>query len=123
MLRSGRKARPMMKFVIPWYGVRHPFKSEEAKNPYSSTKVPPMTERRQPASHSIAQYTSMAEIKGHTRDGATSEIMMNGTGPSPMAKDLESGVSGMGKAQRVDTHITKASTEMLEIATIPVFRP
>jgi hypothetical protein len=112
-----------MKFVIPWMGSDILFKSKEAKNPYSSTKVPPMTERRQPASHSMTQHTSMAKIKGHTRDGATSEIMMNGTGPSPMAKDLESGVSGMGKAQRVDTHITKTSTEMLETATIPVFRP
>jgi len=49
--------------------------------------------------------------------------MMNGTGPSPMAKDLESRVSGRGKAQQVDTRITKISTEMLETTTIPVSKP
>jgi len=49
--------------------------------------------------------------------------MMNGTGPSPMAKDLESRVSGKGKAKQANTRITKISIEMLERATIPVFKP
>jgi len=38
--------------------------------------------------------------KGRTREGATSEMMTNGTGPSPTAKDLESQMSRVGKTRQ-----------------------
>ncbi len=52
-----------------------------------------MTEWKQPTAHVMAQHTLTKEIKEHTREGATSEIIMNGTGPRPTAKDLGSRVS------------------------------
>jgi hypothetical protein len=64
-----------------------------------------MTERKQPMAHVMAQHTLTKEIKEHTREGATSEIIMNGTGPRPTAKDLGSRVSSReeGKPQK-DLH-------------------
>jgi hypothetical protein len=38
---------------------------------------------------------SMKDMLKHTREGATSEIMMKGTGPSPTAKDLCNRVRGV----------------------------
>ena len=40
----------------------------------------------------------------HTREGATSEIIMNGTGPRPTAKDLDGQVSREGKTAEKDLH-------------------
>jgi hypothetical protein len=59
-----------------------------------------MTEQTQPAPQSLAQHTSMKEMKGHTREGPTSGIIMNGMGPNPMAKDLGNRVSGENRAAR-----------------------
>jgi hypothetical protein len=65
----------------------------------------------------------MKEMKGHTREGPTSGIIMNGMGPNPMAKDLGNRVSGKGIAKQGDTCITKVSIEMLEMAVMPRFKP
>ena len=48
---------------------------------------------------------------------------MNGTGPSPMAKDLDGQVSDEGNAQQGNTCITKINIEMLEMVVMPVFKP
>jgi hypothetical protein len=91
-----------MKFAIPWHEVRHTISKKERAEfiQFNESATDDKAETACATFNGLAYINIEIEIKGHTRDGATSEIMMNGTGPSPMAKDLESRVSGKGRAKK-----------------------
>lgn len=63
-----------------------------------------MTEQEQPMTQVDGLAYIGIRIKEHTREGATSDIMMNGTGPRPTANDLGGQVSREGKTAEKDSH-------------------
>lgn len=63
-----------------------------------------MTEQEQPMTQVDGLAYIDIQIKEHTREGATSDIMMNGTGPRPTAKDLGGQVSREWKMAEKDLH-------------------
>ena len=102
--------------------------SEVVRGSYNSTKGQPLIVRILPGhgtsykSH-LCGYTTQTPTCG----GETSEIITNGTGPRPIAKDLvcHSTLAGciMSNDEIERTDVTNDITAMLERNTVPVFRP
>jgi len=90
---------------------------------YSSTTIPSRTEQQRPLNVNWYSYSYFHMNELLTCGGETSGMITKGTGPRPIANDLELEVNKGNRNAKAESHVMNVSMLMLESKDAPVSKP